>query len=212
MTCPRLRETKRGITAQRYELENIPTFQVYFVVTRNQFALAIGADEKWVENTARLLGLSLEYTPGQVTWLGLVRLFSHDLGLTLARSAALATEALEHSPATRELRLGASPLGHAAVTIDLARYHSTRNAALSAALNLGGALRRGRPAKRVARDSLSRARNYGIDVDALRIGLKDSPARRMERLEENAQFVAAMSRTEKPTAPVRKNVKRKLHR
>lgn len=165
-------------------------------MTRSQFALALNADEKWVENAARLLGLSLSYTPTETLWIGLLRIFNHNVGLSLARSAELATETLRHAPSTREVRLGEytrQAASAVSVVLDVARYHSQHNAALSSALVLGGARRRGRPSKKVERgDAMARAIEYGVDVGALREGLRESPATRLERLEQNAAFVAAM--------------------
>lgn len=181
-------------------------------MTRNQFAMAVNADEKWVENTAHILGLSLKFTPSDVTWMGLVRVFNHGLGFTLARSAELATESVQYEPETREVLLGQSPLREGALVLDVARYHSSRNAALSAGLILGGPRQRGRHARRTGGDALSRARKYGIDIDALRIGLNDSPATRLERLEQNAHFLDAMRQTNPSMTRLRENAKRKLDR
>ncbi|MGH9424150.1 MAG: hypothetical protein ACRD3J_29530 [Thermoanaerobaculia bacterium] len=171
-------------------------------MTRNQFAMAVNADEKWIENTILTLGLALKFTPSNVTWMGLVRVFSHGMGFTLARSAQLATEAIQHAPKTRQAVLGHTPGREGAILLDLARYHSRRNASLSAAIELGGPRRRGRPPRPIRGDALSRARKYGIDVDALRAGLSDSPSTRLERLEQNVEFVNT----------IRKNSRRKLNR
>ncbi|HZK78483.1 MAG TPA: hypothetical protein VFC35_06195 [Gemmatimonadaceae bacterium] len=179
-------------------------------MTRQQFALAVNADEKWIENTARLLGLALTYSQREARWMGLVRMFDHDIGLTLKRSAALATEAIRHPEQAREVRLGETPSGAAAIVVDLARYHSAHNAALSAALTLAGPRKRGRPsaANRALSNSrsavrerpvevttwdvLARAKAYGVDLSALRDGLNETPAERLERLEDNSRFIAEM--------------------
>jgi hypothetical protein len=182
-------------------------------MTRNQFAMAVNADEKWVENTAQILGLSLNFNSSDVTWMGLVRVFNHDMGFHLVRSAELATEAMEYAPEAREVALGRSHVHEGAVLLDVARYHSLRNASLSAGLSFGGPRRRGRRARPVGGDALSRARKYGVDVDALRVGLADSPAIRLARLEQNAEFVDAMRKP--PSAATRprrrKKSKRKLN-
>ena len=181
-------------------------------MTRNQFALAVAADEKWVENTAYLLGLTLNFSPSDVTWMGLIRVFNHGLGFTLARSTELATEALQYAPDTGEVLLGKSSVREGAVVLDVARYHSSRNAALSAGLILGGPRRRGRPARRTGGDALSRAKKYGVDVDALRIGLNDSAAARLDRLDQNADFIGSMRQLPPAITRRRKNAKRKLDR
>ena len=176
-------------------------------MTREQFSRSVNADEKWVENAARLLGRSLVYSQREAQWLGLVRILSHQIGLTLARSAKLATEALRQPPSTREVRLGASESRTAEIVLDLARYHSAHNAAVSAALALAGPRKRGRPPgatrhgrrtlsivrERAVRettwDILARAKKYGVDLESLRAGRTDSPAKRLDRLEENAGSV-----------------------
>src|SRR5687768_777890 len=133
-------------------------------LTRSQFAAVTGADEKWVENTARTLGRRLEYTSAEARWFGMVRVFARDFGMSVVRAAELADEAFQHPVVTRELRLAASEGGAAALVVDLARYHSTFAAALSAALNHGGPRRRGRPPStrpsRV-RGSIATAMAYG---------------------------------------------------
>lgn len=176
-------------------------------MTRDQFSRSVNADEKWVENTARLLGLSLAYSQKEARWIGLVRVFSHEIGLTLARSAGFATEALRQPPSARAVRLGASELNTAEIVLNLARYHSAHSAAVSAALALAGPRKRGRPPaatkhghrsvsvvrERAVRettwDILARAKKYGVDLDSLRAGRIDSPAKRLDRLEENAHSV-----------------------
>jgi hypothetical protein len=164
-------------------------------LTRSQFAAAVRADEKWVENIARALGRRLAYTPAEARWLGMVRLLARDLGVPVALAAELADDALRQPPETRALRLATSDDGAASLVIDLARYHSTFAAALSAALNHGGPRRRGRPApSRGARGrgAIARARVYGVDVSLLREALARSPAERLARLDANAAFLSAL--------------------
>lgn len=163
-------------------------------VTRSQFAAAVGADEKWVENTARALGRRLEYTPGEARWMGMVRLLARDFGIPATRAGELADEALRQPPETRALPLATSPDGAASLVVDLARYHSRFAAALSAAINHGGPRRRGRRSSRPARvrESVARAQAYGVDVSLLREALARSPAERLARLDANAAFLNAL--------------------
>ena len=179
-------------------------------MTREQFALAVNADEKWVENAARLLGHALKYSQAEARWVALVRLFNHELGLPLKRSAHLANEAIRHPESTRELRLGDMSSGSAAIVVDLARFHSAYNAAMSAALTLAGPRKRGRPSGGVHNsvsvlkerstqettwDVLARAKAYGVDLAALRDGLNETPAQRLQRLDDNSKFIAEMRRS-----------------
>lgn len=156
------------------------------MVTRAQFAHAVGAEAKWIENSVRLLRRAIRYTPAESRLWGLVRVLSQDMGIPLARAAELASQALRHPEDSREVRLGENASCCAAVVVDLARYHSAHAAALSAALELGGARRRGR------RRAVSNAAWYGVDLSLLREGLRRSPADRLDGLEENAAFIAAM--------------------
>ena len=161
-------------------------------MTRNQLAMTVNADEKWIENTLRLLGVSVTNEQVDSVWLGLVRLFNHDIGLALGRSAELATEALGQTPETREVKLGEGR--EASVTLDVARYHSRHNAAKSAALVFGGPRRRGRKLRAGGRNAVTAAEDYGVDVNALRHGLNESAALRLQRLEENALFINDLRR------------------
>jgi hypothetical protein len=164
-------------------------------LSRSQFATAVRADEKWVENTARSLGLRLTYTPAEGLRMGLVRLLARDYGIPVARAAELADEALQHPSETRAVSLAAAPESGVALVIDLARYHSTFAAALSAALHHGGPRRRGRQSFRKrgrGRDAVRAAEAHGVDVSLLREALERSPADRLARLDANAAFLRAL--------------------
>jgi hypothetical protein len=166
-------------------------------LSRSQFAAVVQADEKWVENTARALGLSLSYTPREARWMGLVRLLTRDFQLPAARAGELADEALRHPPNTPALSLAAVPDSPATLVIDLARYHSTFSAALSAALHHGGPRRRGRPLPRKrarGHDPVAAAEAHGVDVSLLRESLEQSPADRLARLDANSRFLTGLRR------------------
>ena len=166
-------------------------------LSRAQFAAVVQADEKWVENTARALGRRLAYTPAEARWMALMRLLTRDLGLSVARAAELAEEALRQAPDTRALTLKASPDSPAAVTLDLARFHSAFAAALSAEIHHGGPRRRGRPpARKRAREynAVAAAEAHGVDVSMLRQALGRSPADRLARLDSSSQFLGGLRR------------------
>lgn len=170
-------------------------------MTRSQFAWTVLADEKWVENAGRLLGIQFEYTPSEALWLGLVRVLNQDVGVTLVHAVELADEALSCDPAVAFAMVGRKESDNAAVTVELARYHSSYGAALSAATTLGGARRRGKPrftpktdkwSKSQRAAALARAARYGVDIDLLREGLKLSPKERLDLLAENAAFISKL--------------------
>lgn len=163
-------------------------------MTRSQFALAARADEKWVENTAHTLGRRLRYSVDEARWLGLVHVLTRDLGMSIQRASTLATAALQLDPATRALRLRLSEHGEASVALDLARYHSAFAAALSAALNLGGPRRAGRPAHPHRSDPIGTAAEHGIDISLLRSSLGRTHAERLTRLDANAASLRSIRR------------------
>lgn len=167
-------------------------------MTRSQFAMAVGGEEKWVENAARLLKKRLKFTPMESVWLGLVRVFNQEVGLSLARSDALAREALGVRPRPSTHVLGITEGGLAGISVDMARYESSHAASLSVALELGGEKRRGRPrpikSGRAREATLDRAAQYGVDIGLLREGLKIPIAERLKIADENAAFVEQMRR------------------
>jgi hypothetical protein len=166
-------------------------------LSRAQFAAVVRAGEKWVENTARALGRQLAYTPSEAEWMGLVRLLTRDLGLPVNRAADLANEALRYPPNTRALSLAISPDSPAAIVLDLARFHSTFAASLSAEIHHGGPRRRGRPSTRKrarGQDAVAAAEAHGVDVSLLREALDRSPADRLARLDSNSQFLSGLRR------------------
>ena len=165
---------------------------------RSQFAMAVLADEKWVENAARLLNKRLKYSAGEARWLGLVRVLNREVGLTLSRAAQLADEALRHAPDEGRVLIGRTEGGRAAISVDMARFYSTYAAALSAALDLGAGRRRGRPRRASKKKSpLARAAEYGVDIDLLREGLRLSSGARLQQLDDNAAFITAIRPTGK---------------
>lgn len=163
-------------------------------MTRSQFALAVLADEKWVENAGRILGRKLRYTAAEARWIGLVRVLNQEVGVTLSRAARLADAALRHAPGEGIVILGQTEGGSAGVSVDMSRFHSTHAAALSVAMDMGGGRRRGRPRAetRGKAGALESAARYGVDVDLLREGLRLSVSERLEQLDENAAFINAI--------------------
>lgn len=163
-------------------------------MTRAQFATAVIADEKWVENAQRLLGRRPRYTPDEARWFALVRLFNQDIGVTLTRAASLAHEALTHPAEARTIVLGKTKIGDAGISIDRALFESSFAASLSAALEMGGPKRRGRISRqaRAGNSAIDRASEYGVDIGLLEAGLKLSVRERLEAADKNAEFINAL--------------------
>jgi len=161
--------------------------------------MAVLADEKWVENAARLLDTRLRYSADEARWLGLVRILNREVGLTLSRAAQLADEALRHAPDEGGVLIGGTEGGSAAISVDMGRFYSTYAAALSAALELGAGRRRGRPRRAAKKKSpaLARSAQYGVDIDLLREGLRLSSGERLQQLDDNAAFITAIRPTGK---------------
>jgi hypothetical protein len=167
-------------------------------MTRFQFAMSVGASEKWVENAGRLLGRRFKLSLQESVWLGLVRTLNQDLEIPLKRAAALADEALGTGKEGAVI-VGRSDASTVGVSIDMPRYRSSHAAAASASLTLGGPRRRGRqsaPLKRKV-DAIEKAKRYGVDIDLLREGLKLSYAQRLEQLDANAQFARSIRKVKK---------------
>ena len=162
-------------------------------MTRSQFALSVGATDKWVENTGRLLGRRFKLSLDESVWLGLVRTLNQDLEIPLMRAAALADEALD-TRTNGPVLVGRSEENAVGISIDMPRYRSSHAASTSAALTLGGPRRRGRQSvqSKGKTDAIEKARRYGVDIDLLRAGLKLSCAERLEQLDANAQFVRSI--------------------
>lgn len=77
----------------------------------------------------------------------MVRMLNHELGLPLKSAARVADLVLGSPMAPHRVRLAATSDGAIALRIDLARFHSTANAAVAAAFAFGQPRGRGRPSK-----------------------------------------------------------------
>lgn len=167
-------------------------------LSRAQFASVVGADEKWVENSARALGVTLGHSEENARWMRLVRMFVRDFAISLARASEFATIAVAQPVDARAFVVTTSDEG-ASLVLDLARFHSGYIAALSVAIEHGSEGRQvGRPA-RVAEASpdgfyaaLQAAERYGVDLSLNREALRLTVAERLARLDENAAFLRTL--------------------
>jgi hypothetical protein len=116
-------------------------------MTFAQMAIATRSDRAWLNNAQRLLALRLHRTPSGARWWGMVRMLNHELGLSLRSAAQVADLVLSGAAAPHRVRLSATSDGAIALRVDLERFHSTANAAISAAFAFGQSRGRGRPPK-----------------------------------------------------------------
>ncbi|CAN5868850.1 hypothetical protein BH24GEM1_BH24GEM1_22760 [soil metagenome] len=163
-------------------------------MTPNQFAAAVGADPKWVQNAARILGRRFARTAEQARWVRLVHLLHQGLGVSLARAGDLASEALSAPPSPKPIQLTAATDDSARIAIDLARFDSSFVAALGAALAFRGPKQRGqsRWSRRRRTNMLRAAEAHGVDLNLVRASLALPVGERLRRLDENAAFLRAL--------------------
>ena len=82
-------------------------------------------------------------------------MLNHEVGIPLKRSAQAADLILGGETSTHRVRIAASGDGSAGLFVDLDRFHSTANAALSAAFTFAPMKKRGRPKRSRAQKSKS---------------------------------------------------------
>jgi hypothetical protein len=159
-------------------------------MTLSQFAYAIGARPKWVQNAARLLGHKLEHSPAEAELYSLICVLHRDMGMALGRAETIAQVALAaRTPEGTETSISTGPT--TSVTFDMQRHFSDYAVRLAAALSQQQARRRGRPSGE--RSMLKRARDFGIDLGLLEASLRLSAGARLRRLDENQRFVAKLA-------------------
>jgi hypothetical protein len=155
-------------------------------MTLGQFATAVGAAERWVQNAFQALRLRPVYTEPRARRLALARAVNQACGMPLRQAFALAEHALARWPEERVWQLAVGD-GTLRVEVDLERWLSAYAARLSLARCWYAARRRGRPPKR-RRGGIAGAKQYGVDVTLLQESLKLTPGERLRRLEEAVAF------------------------
>ncbi len=156
-------------------------------LTLGQYATAVGAPKRWVQNAHAVLGLGARYTPEGARRLAFARLLKETAGMPLVDAYPLAAPALASWPAERSWTLAGRD-GAAVVTVDLERFLSDCNVRLSLARSWYAERRRGRPPK-TRRRGVAWAKWYGVDVTLLETSLRLTPAQRLDRLGEAAAFL-----------------------
>ena len=165
-------------------------------MTRQQFAIAIGASEKWVHNAATALGRRIRYTTDEARRLGIAHAIQSAIGCPLWRADQLAAKALAAGP-DQAIVLGAErgaadQDGNVRLSIDVLHLLSVYAVRLAHAVH-HQPRRRGR--RRVAqrgRDARARARAYGLDLTLIDHHLELTTAERLRALDENALLLTAL--------------------
>lgn len=157
-------------------------------MTLAAFAALVGAPPKWCQNALLVLGRPLRYTEPLARTLGLARLLEQH-GLPLKTAVARAAEALAVSPpAAVRWR---DPSAITGLRIDVPRY-VTHFALRLARLRDDPPRGAGRPPRAPSAGGVRAAERHGLDLGALRAGLRHSPCERLTALDANQRLVAAL--------------------
>jgi hypothetical protein len=159
-------------------------------MTLGQFATAVGAPKRWVQNAFQALGLPAVYTEPLARRLAFARTVKEACGMPLRRAFPLAEEALARWPAHRTWE-HRDPDGAVRVVIDLERFLSDYAVRLSLSRTYYAEKRRGRPRKRKLR-GIALAKWYGVDVSLLVESLKRTPEERLRLLDEAVEAFKSM--------------------
>lgn len=155
-------------------------------MTLGQYAVAVGAETRWVQNARAVLGLRGSYTVRAARILGLARELSETTGMPLVRAYALARTALAAWPANRRWTHESAD-GAICLDVDIERYLSAFATRLSIALTTYAERTRGPRAAR-RRNAMEAAREYGYDLTLLEQSARLTPAQRLRRLDEMSEF------------------------
>ena len=160
------------------------------MATLGQFATAVGAPRRWVQNAFQALDLPAVYTEPLARRLAFAKAVKEACGMPLRRAFPLAEEALARWPAHKTWEL-VEPDGAVRVEIDLERFLSDYAVRLSLSRTYYAEKRRGRPRKRKLR-GIALAKWYGVDVSLLVESLKRTPEERLRQLDEAVEAFKSM--------------------
>jgi hypothetical protein len=155
-------------------------------MTLGQYATAVGAAPRWVQNARAILKLRGRYDDDTARILGLARELTDTAGIPLVRAYPIARNALTAWPAERAW-IHANADGSVSVVIDLERYLSAFSTRLSLARAAYAERTRG-PRRARRRDPVAAAREYGYDVTLFDESAKLTPAERLRRLDQMSEF------------------------
>jgi hypothetical protein len=159
-------------------------------MTLGQFATAVGAPKRWVQNAFQALALPPRYTEPLARRLAFARAVKDACGMPLRRAFPLAADALARWPAHRTWERR-EPDGAVRVVIDLERFLSDYAVRLSLSRTFYAEKRRGRPRKRSLR-GVALAKWYGVDVSLLVESLKRTPEERLRTLDQAVEELRTM--------------------
>lgn len=154
----------------------------------NQLAIAAGADLKWLQNAAAILGRPIKRTRNEARIWSLVHTLSSALELPLRKALEVAIKAVKLEGVGVQVVVDSKDSRVASIVLDMNRFESTFNANLSRALVLETPRRRGRPCSSTG-DPVHDAERYGIDISLLKAALTRSVNDRLARLDSNAEFL-----------------------
>jgi len=161
-------------------------------MTLGQFAYALGAPTKWVQNAWAILGLGPIYGEAELWRMALVRLLEQAMEVPLKRAYATAQAAMTHPIVPgKPMELRLIDQGALDVSVDWGRFSTAVLAGLSRARTQYQERRRGRPPNEPLQ-GIAAARAQGIDVGLLRASLRRSPADRLRILDEDLAFVQSL--------------------
>ena len=165
-------------------------------MTRAQFAIAVGAPEKWVHNAGSALGRQIRYTPDEARRLTVARAIQSAIGGPLRRADQRATKALSEGHDHAVLIPADTGEGgqdaNVRLSVGLQHILSTYAARLARALH-HQPQRRGRPRVRQRQPgALARARAYGLDLTLIDHHLMMTTEERLRALDENVPLLTAL--------------------
>lgn len=155
-------------------------------MTLGQFATAVGAPRRWVQNAFAVLELSAGYTEVRARRLAVARALKQGWGLPLTRGWVLAAEVLAAWPAAKEWRGRA---GAVDLVLDLERFLSDYAVRLSLAHTWYAEKRRGRPRTRRPKSGIAWAKEYGVDISLSQSALGQDPETRIRWNDGALEFI-----------------------
>ena len=154
-------------------------------MTLAQFALAVNAEPKWVQNASAAIGLYLRYSEDEARQLGLAKLIQETAGTPLRGAWEMAGQALANNSPTLAI-VAETGDGSVRLIVDVHRYLCTFSAWLSRAY-VYEPRRRGRPAVREQGPGWEDA--YGISVAHITANMRRPLEDRLAEADDAAELM-----------------------